>query len=68
MTYSLFDTGGCATATGPGQNCSVNIYESYSDDRAHSFSPPQLLSGSAGFCLGIFGALCATTTRTLFRR
>jgi hypothetical protein len=55
VTYSLFDTGGCATANGPGQNCSVNIFESYSDDRGHSWSPPHLVSGSAAICLGLFG-------------
>ncbi len=55
VTYSLFDTQGCATATGPGQHCSVNIYESYSDDRALSWSPPHLVTGSAAICLGIFG-------------
>ena len=52
VTYSLFDTSGCAHGRQP---CSVNIYESYSDDRAHSFSAPHLVSGSASFCLGIFG-------------
>lgn len=52
VTYSLFNTSGCAHGRQP---CSVNIYESYSDDRAHSFSPPHQVSGSADFCLGIFG-------------
>lgn len=28
------------------------ILFSYSDDRAHSFSPPQQISGSAAFCIG----------------
>jgi hypothetical protein len=31
----------------------VNIYFSYSDDRAHSWSAPKVISGSAGFCLGL---------------
>jgi hypothetical protein len=55
VTWTLFDTGGCATATGPGQHCSVPILEAYSDDRGHSFSPPHQVTGTAPFCLGIFG-------------
>lgn|GEM_PF-976515 len=52
VTYSLFNTSGCGQGRQP---CSVNIFESYSDDRGHSFSPPHQVSGSAAFCLGIFG-------------
>jgi hypothetical protein len=31
------------------------IYHSYSDDQARSWSPPQAISGSAPFCLGLIG-------------
>ena len=52
VTYSLFDTGGCAKGVQP---CSVNMFESYSDDRAHSWSTPVQITTTAAFCLGIFG-------------
>jgi hypothetical protein len=52
VTYSLFDLSGCAHGRQP---CSINIYESYSDDRGHSFSAPVKVSTTAAFCLGIFG-------------
>jgi hypothetical protein len=34
---------------------SANIYFSYSDDQARSWSAPKVISGSASFCLGISG-------------
>jgi hypothetical protein len=52
VTYSLFDLSGCSSGRQP---CSVNLFESYSDDRAHSWSPPVQITGTADFCLGIFG-------------
>jgi hypothetical protein len=30
----------------------ANIYLSYSDDQAHSWSPPKVISGKAAFCVG----------------
>jgi hypothetical protein len=55
VTWSLFDTGGCGTASDDTQHCSVQIYEAYSDDHAHTFSQPHQVTGSAAFCLGLFG-------------
>jgi hypothetical protein len=39
VTYSLFSNSG-----------SAEIFLSYSDDRAHSWSPPRFIAGSATFC------------------
>src|SRR3954468_23670450 len=41
VTWTIFQT------TGTSQ-----IYLSYSDDRAYSWSPPRVINGSAGFCVG----------------
>ncbi len=51
MTWSRFDTSGCADP--PVAPCEVRIWESHSDDRARSWSPPQPISGTAAFCVGI---------------
>ncbi len=46
VTYSLFSANG-----------SAEIYLSYSDDQARSWSPPRYIAGSGAFCL--FGGRCS---------
>ncbi len=47
VTWTLFNTFETP------ETSNSNIYLSYSDDQARSWSPPQAISGSAPFCLGI---------------
>jgi hypothetical protein len=50
VTWTRFDTSGCATGVVP---CEGRIWISYSDDQARSWSPARPISGSAVFCVGI---------------
>ena len=47
VTYSLFSAAG-----------SAQIFLSYSDDRAHSWSPAHFIAGAASFCVGRPGNEC----------